>query len=630
MKLKRILPTVITCIAISIFALSQALLAPLAARIAASFGHGLGWSGFLYAAGCIPYIVAGPFAGRLLSATGRHFSVSLALGLCAGAGILLFRADQFWLVCLGLALLGAAGVFVLPAGLESLRAVTGFAPADSLALCAPVLGLGASCGALLGGLLTVHGHTWRSVYLIFSIIAAITGAVHALIPFPRLSVVRLERWQTEQRSALRMQRMYPYYFTVFLYAGLEVLATSWMAAYMIHALGYTTLIASVAVALIWICAAIARLACARLTERIAPQRLALLQCLLLLCALSLCLAVADGRLFWLAVCCIGLGLSGLWPLLFGAALDVNGGGGATMSILMLWACAGAGSISVLAGIIGSQFGMTPVMSAAVLLSIVCFMLCGRVLPRKCLAPRPRGKAAAFPAPDELPEDLDEYAAYDEPDLYSGEADLEELDEFADLDDFADLREYAVSRDFSSLTSFEASGDFASMGEFEPAEDFDGADIHEYAPAERFPGRASLMPAEEFTDLDPFEAADSFAAEDEFEPAEDFEAAEAFSPADDFAVQDMYDASMEFAIPQFDTVSEASPHTYPLPSREKRISLTSEAEELMYDTEDAEYSALTGPTEDTVYQEDTVPLDSADDTEEPIEESYFPEEEYDQP
>ena len=113
MKLKRILPAVMTWLAVSVFAMSQALLAPLAALISADFGHGLGWSGLLFAAGCIPYIVVGPFAGRLLSAAGRHFSVSLALAVGAVSAVCLSYADRFWLVCLGLALLGTAAVFLM-------------------------------------------------------------------------------------------------------------------------------------------------------------------------------------------------------------------------------------------------------------------------------------------------------------------------------------------------------------------------------------------------------------------------------------------------------------------------------------------------------------------------------------
>ncbi len=460
MKLKRILPAVMTWLAVSVFAMSQALLAPLAALISADFGHGLGWSGLLFAAGCIPYIVVGPFAGRLLSAAGRHFSVSLALAVGAVSAVCLSYADRFWLVCLGLALLGTAAVFVLPAGAAAVSALGRMPVADCMPSCAAAASLGAVFGAACGGVMTHLGYGWRKVYFVFGVAAGVAAVLHTLVPFPRLAAVRMERWRSEFRSAVRMQRMYGCFFIVTLYAAAETLAVGWMGAYMTHTLGYTLLIASAAVAIICACAFAGRLTCIALAGRVTPQGLSSVLSLLLVCALGLCAAVPDGKIFWFAMCFIGIGLSGLWQLLFSAALEVNGGGSATLSALLMWHSAGAGLASVAAGAVGGRFGTRTMPVMALVLFLAVGFLLGQMLTGKKAARRacPDWSAQSEEFADPLLED-EEVAALDA---------FAEPDAFIDLDEFADLDEYAA---------------LEPLGDYDPVDDFDG--IKAYRSALRF-------------------------------------------------------------------------------------------------------------------------------------------------
>ena len=465
MKLKRILPAVMTCLALCMFSMSQAVLASFAARIAASFGHGAGWSGFLFAAGCIFYIVVSPFAGRLVSAVGRHIAVSLALVFCAVPAFCIPFAERFWLVCLALAVLGGASVFVLLTGIEAVSVLTGRIYAECIPLCAAVLGFGALCGAGSSCLLTCFGHGWRRAYFILGIILAVAAVLHAVIPFPKLPPFRLDYWQSERRSTLRVQRMYRYSFAIFLYAGVEVVAVGWIAAYMTNTLGYTPLIASVAIALVWLGVAIGRFMYARAADRTPPRQCAAILSLVLFCSLILLTAVPDGRLFWLAVCVMGAGLSVLGPLFYAAGVDANDGGGATLSVLVLWDCAGKAVVSLLAGAFGSWISMRSVMILAMVLLLGDLMMIGRVIPRKCLTFTYTDGEPELPEMIQ-PQHTEEMIVQDE---FADLGEITELDEFDDFPEFAELRRIAGMEQYDDGPRYMTADEFVDLAEFDDLE-----------------------------------------------------------------------------------------------------------------------------------------------------------------
>lgn len=452
MNLKRILSTVTSCIAISVFAMIQTLLVLSVFPIAASFGYGSGWSCLLFAAFAVPYIFISFITGKLFAAAGHHLSVTLSLTLCAAATIFLSIADNILLVFLGLAALGIAAVFVLLAGMDALSSLTCRPCADCAPLCALFFAIGAAAECVAAGMLASFGHDWRSIFFIFGITAAVAALLHAVVPFPRLPHLRANRWRAEFHSALRMQRMYPFFFAVLLYAGIEILATAGMAVYMVDALGYTSLIASLAVSLIWLCAAFGRFACSRLTVRFSPSLLSTILCAVLALTLALCAVIPDGTVFWLAICFIGIGLSGLWQLLFSAALENNQGGTATLSAMLLWSHAGAGLLFAAAVALSGFWGMRTVIFAVVfLLFIEAFLLSG-ILPHT---------TSVHMAPDwRAPE------AEDDP-----EPEFDELHRLYIQDEFSDLPPYGEEEDFSDIGLYGDDGlAYLDRAEFDLADD----------------------------------------------------------------------------------------------------------------------------------------------------------------
>lgn len=376
MKFKNGLPVVMSCAAVCVFAVSQSILAPLVLLIGKEFGHGIAWSGLFFAAYYGLNIIACPFAGRLISALGDHYPVSLGLAVFAAASLLLSCADRFLFVCLGFAALGVAAVFVLLAGIEAVSVFTGRVHADCVMGTAVLMGFVAAGGAVYTALMLVRDYSWRQIYFFLGVAVAGLALLHAVIPFPKTAPD--EGWQEELGSALRLRRMYPSYFMLFLYAGAEAIATGWMGGYMTRSLGYTSIIAAIAAVLMWTCMACGRALCFRFAASVPAGRLVTILLAILILSLGLCVIVPDGRLFWFAVSGIGVGLSCLWPLLLRTTLGRENGG-ATLSVLLLWECAGAAVLPAAVGLLGSQAGMRTVMYLAALLFTAVGVLMWHIL-----------------------------------------------------------------------------------------------------------------------------------------------------------------------------------------------------------------------------------------------------------
>ena len=438
MNLKRILSTATSCIAISVFAMLQTLFVLFAFPIAASFGYGPGWSCLLFAAFAAPYIFISPATGKVFAAAGHHLSVTLSLALCAVSTIFLSCADHIMLVFPGLILLGIAAVFVLLASADAIAALTCRPCADCIPLCALSFAIGAAAGCTAAGILSSFGHDWRSILFIFGAVTAAAALLHAIVPFPHLPHLRASRWRSEFHSAMRMQRMYPFFFAVILHSGIEILVTAGMALYMIKALGYTTLIASLAVSLIWLCTAIGRFFCSRLTAYSSPSMLSTILCVILALTLILCAAVPDGKAFWFAICFIGIGLSGLWQLLFSSALKVNQGSAATLSSLLFWSCIGECLLLTAATALSSVLGMRAVIFFTVFLLLIDALLLSGLLPHT---------TSVHTRPDWFAPD-----AEDDPEL-----EFDELNKLYTQDEFSDLPPYGEEDEFSDLDLYEDDG-----------------------------------------------------------------------------------------------------------------------------------------------------------------------------
>ncbi len=380
MKFKNGLSVVMTCAAVCVFAASQSIVAPLALLIGKDFGHGIAWSGLLFAAYYILNIVVCPFAGRLVSGLGqRHHAVSVGLFLFAGASLLLGWVDRFPLVCLCLAALGVAAVFVLLVSIGCLCLFTGRTYTSAIPEIAIVMAIGSVLGAVYCGIMLFHDRSWKDIFFWLGVAMAVFALFYTLVPFP---VTEPETgWQSELGSAFRLRRMYSSYFTLFLYAGAGVIATGWMAGYMMHTLGYTPVIVGIADSLLWGCVAVGRVLCVYFLKRFPVGSVASAFSVLLVCSLCLCAAVPDGKLFWFAVFGVGLGIAGIWPLLTSAALDEEGGG-ATLSVMLLWECAGSAVFSLLAGLLGSQLGMRIVLVLSICLFVMVAFLMQGVLASK--------------------------------------------------------------------------------------------------------------------------------------------------------------------------------------------------------------------------------------------------------
>lgn len=380
MKEQHTLPIAMTRIAISIFAVSQTMLAPLIVLIGADFDRGVGSSGFLFTAYYISNIFFCLVTGKIIALLGKHRAMTMGLAIYAGAAILFSRAESFVLACLCFTVLGAFATFIEAAGMDIVDALATNDPSSNLTMTHGIAGIGMVGGVLYSGVMLSQGFDWRAVYLYLGIAVAVMTVVYALTPFPAMAA-NASGGFSELRSIFSNKMFWPTFLALFLYVGAEGTATGWMATYMTESLGYTSLIASLATGLIWACVTAGRILCSKLVETVPVRRLVPGMAVILAVSLFLSTLVPDGKVFWLAVVGIGVGLSGMWPLIASTALGSGDNGGTIMSVILFAGYFGAAVIPYLTGLIGDAFGM----KAALLSAAVIFLICGAVV--RALIPR---------------------------------------------------------------------------------------------------------------------------------------------------------------------------------------------------------------------------------------------------
>lgn len=374
MKQQNSLPIAITRIAISIFAVSQTMLAPLIVLIGADFDRGVGSSGFLFTAYYISNIFFCLVTGKIIAMMGKHRAMTMGLAIYAAAAILFSRATGFAFACLCFTVLGAFATFIEAAGMDIVDALSTNDPSSNLTMTHGIAGIGMVGGVLYSGIMLSHGFDWRSVYLFLGIAVGIMTVIYAITPFPKMET-HASGGLSELKAIFSNKKLYPTFLALFLYVGAEGTATGWMATYMTGSLGYTSLIASLATGLIWACVTVGRIVCAKLVETVSVRRLVTGMVLILAFALCLSVSISSGSLFWLSIIGIGIGLSGIWPLIASTALDSADNGGTIMSVILFAGYFGAAVIPYLAGLIGDALGM----KAALLSAMIVFLFCGVVV-----------------------------------------------------------------------------------------------------------------------------------------------------------------------------------------------------------------------------------------------------------
>lgn len=293
------------------------LLAPLLLPIRADLGVGLGQSGLLLSAFFAGNFAACLFAGRIMERFGKARVLCCALTLMAAFSACIACAPRFVLLCALLFGTGACSLGLqiatnaIPADLDGTRAASAIAGVMALN------GLGACGGLLLGGALATLGLPWRIAYLVFAVGAAAAAAFCWRVAFPQAVCTAGE---SGLRGFLRKRRYWPVLLCCTLYSGAESAVCSWLSTFLVQEQRFSALAGAGVTAVIWLCIFLGRAGCERAARRVSAARL--LFALIPACIfMALLLPLLHGAAFWPAAAVLGLGLSGIWPLLVGRVME---------------------------------------------------------------------------------------------------------------------------------------------------------------------------------------------------------------------------------------------------------------------------------------------------------------------
>ncbi len=370
-----------TRVAISVFAVSMTMLAPLITRIGADFGLSVGESGFLFTAYYISNIVFCLITGKIISLLGKRTAMKVGLFGYTAATVAFAQTRSFVFACIFISCMGALATFIEAVGMDIVDDLSVDSAASNLSVTHGLAGLGGAVGVLYSGLMLHFGFGWRTIYLGLAAAVLIAGVVFCLIPCPALHDSEAGGL-SELRGYFTRWEYYPSFIALFLYVGAEGAATGWLATYMSDALGYSALISALGTAIIWLIVAVGRITCAQLVHRYSIRRLEL--CLSVIAVVSI-LTVAGAPapvLFWIAVMGIGVGISGMWPLCAATLLNQERNGGTIMAVILFFGYAGSSVIPYLVGLVGDAFGMQYAMAASAIVYALFGLTVTLLIPRK--------------------------------------------------------------------------------------------------------------------------------------------------------------------------------------------------------------------------------------------------------
>ena len=382
MKAPSVRPAIIaTRVAISVFAVSMTMLAPLITRIGADFGLGVGESGFLFTAYYISNIVFCLITGKIISVLGKRTAMKVGLFGYVAATVAFTQTHFFPLACVFISCMGALATFIEAVGMDIVDDLSPDSAASNLSVTHGLAGLGAAVGVLYSGLMLHFDFGWRTIYL--GLAAAVLAAAigFCLVPCPHLHDAKAGGLG-ELRSFFTRKEYMPSYAALFLYVGAEGAAPGWLATYVSDALGYTALVSALGTAIVWVLVAIGRITCARLVHRYSIRRLETVLTVIAVVSLLLVAGAPAPLIFWIAVVGVGVGISGMWPLCAATLLNQERNGGTVMAVILFFGYFGSSVIPYVVGLIGDAFGMNLAMAASAVVFAVFGLTVALLIPRR--------------------------------------------------------------------------------------------------------------------------------------------------------------------------------------------------------------------------------------------------------
>ncbi|MDD3777674.1 MAG: MFS transporter [Actinomycetota bacterium] len=246
---------------------------------------------------------------------------------------------------------------------------------------------GAFAGPLLVSLFLSKGYDWRHLYAIFAAIALIYLLYFSMLPF-RKALEGTEKLKgLIVLKLLRQPLMVLFALSILMYVGIEQGISFYVNTY-IKSMTSSEIISSLALSGFWGFMVVGRIICSYISRKIDPKKLIVVLASFATISILLISLSRNYVLAAIGFSILGLGLSGIWPLLvYSSSAAFPRFAGTTIGIMMASSAIGGMVIPFASNAVGSLIGPSAgvgslIIPAVVVIAVQLFII------RKALKPKP--------------------------------------------------------------------------------------------------------------------------------------------------------------------------------------------------------------------------------------------------
>jgi len=249
---KRFLPLYIGLFSIfALFGISMTVIGATLPKIFVDFGWSYTTAGAIIAAGSIGYFLSSYLAGIFLSALGLRLTLSLSL-LLIFAGLEFFAATPVpWLNMLLYFIVGVGqGGIELSVDWATLR-MEGAGGGRAMSLMHGAFSIGAVVGPLIIAILISAHLEWTLIYRGIGVLFLAIAVFMQFMPLAALGKDRGHIAGGSRRDLFRHPAYWLGFFALFVYVGVELGISNWVAEYFVRVFGAPIATGSFMVSLFW-------------------------------------------------------------------------------------------------------------------------------------------------------------------------------------------------------------------------------------------------------------------------------------------------------------------------------------------------------------------------------------------
>ncbi len=249
---KRFLPLYVGLFSIfALFGISMTVIGATLPKIFADFGWSYTTAGAIIAAGSIGYFLSSYLAGIFLSAVGLRLTISLSL-LLVFAGLELFATTSIpWLNMLLYFIVGLGqGGIELSVDWAVLR-MEGPGGGRAMSLMHGAFSIGAVVGPLIIAILISAHLEWTLIYRGIGVLFLVIAIFMQFMPLAALGRDKGHAAGGSRRDLFRHPAYWLGFFALFVYVGVELGISNWVAEYFVSVFGAPIPTGSFMVSLFW-------------------------------------------------------------------------------------------------------------------------------------------------------------------------------------------------------------------------------------------------------------------------------------------------------------------------------------------------------------------------------------------